>query len=78
MWLTIEVGWTNLETHHSQWTTVEQTIANYNRKGLNVIFNGVSEDEFKRISTAKVAKDSWTTLETVNEGTKALKTSIKG
>ncbi len=56
MRLTIEEGWTKPETHHSQWTTAEKTRANYNRKGMNVIFNGVSEDEFKRISTAKVAR----------------------
>ncbi len=56
VWLVVEEGWTKPEMHHSQWTIEEKTIASYNRKAMNAIFNGVSKDEFKRIFMAKVAK----------------------
>ena len=42
---------------------------------MNTSFNGVSKEEFKRICTAKVAKEAWTILETVHEGTQVVKAS---
>ena len=38
------------------------------------MFCGVTNEEFKRISSTKVAKESWTILETTYKGTKAVKT----
>ena len=40
---------------------------------MNVIFNDVSMEEFKRISNVKVAHTAWNILQTVHKGTKAVK-----
>ena len=39
----------------------------------NAIFNAVSMEEFKRISNVEVAHTAWNILQTVHEGTKAIK-----
>ena len=38
------------------------------------MFSGVTNEEFKKISSTEVAKEAWTILETTYEGTKAVKT----
>ena len=37
------------------------------------MFCGVTNEEFKKISSTEVAKEAWTILETTYEGTKAVK-----
>ena len=41
---------------------------------LNALFNGVTNEEFKKISSREFAKEGWTILETTYKGTKAVKT----
>ena len=45
----------------------------FNSKVINAIFNTVSMEEFKRISNVEVAHTAWNILQTVHEGTKAVK-----
>ena len=40
---------------------------------MNVIFNTISIEEFKRISNVEVAHTDWNILQTMHEGTKAIK-----
>ena len=40
---------------------------------MNAIFNAVSMEEFKRISNVEVTHSAWNILQTVYEGTKAIK-----
>ena len=40
---------------------------------MNVIFNAVSMEEFKRISNVEVTHTAWNILQTVHECTKAIK-----
>ena len=40
---------------------------------MNVIFNSISIEEFKRISNVEVAYTVWNILQTMHEGTKAVK-----
>ena len=40
---------------------------------MNAIFNVVSMEEFKRISNVEIAHTTWNILQTVHEGTKAIK-----
>ena len=40
---------------------------------MNVIFNSISIEEFKRISNVEVAYTAWNILQTVHEGTKTVK-----
>ena len=49
-------------------------MANFNSRALNALFYGVTNEEFKKISSMEVAKEAWTILETTYEGTKAVKT----
>ena len=39
------------------------------------MFNAVTNEEFKKISSTKTAKEAWTILQTTYEGTKAVKDS---
>ena len=40
---------------------------------MNAIFNAISMKEFKRISNVEIVHTTWNILQTVNEGTKAIK-----
>ena len=49
--------------------------ANFNNSALNALFNAVTNEEFKKISSTKTAKEAWTILQKTYEGTKAVKDS---
>ena len=55
------------------WDEATIKVANFNSRALNDLFSGVTNDEFKKISSMEVAKEAWTTLETTYEGTRAVK-----
>ena len=40
---------------------------------MNALFCGVNNEEFKKISSMEVAKEAWTILETIHEGTNVVK-----
>ena len=46
---------------------------NFNSSALNVLFNAITNKEFKKISSTKIAKETWTILQTTYAGTKAIK-----
>ena len=48
---------------------------NFNSRVLNDLLNAVTNEEFKKISSTKTAKEAWTILQTTYEGTKAVKDS---
>ena len=56
------------------WDDATIMTANFNSRALNALFCGVTNEEFKRISSTEVTKKVWTILETTFEGTKAIKT----
>ena len=56
------------------WDKAKIKVANFNSRALNALFYGVTNEEFKKISSTKVAKEVWTILETTYEGTKAVRT----
>ena len=58
-----------------KWTVEEDKLANYNSKALNSIFNVVDANQFKLISTCKIAKDAWEILEIARKGTNAMRLS---
>ena len=55
------------------WDDTTIIAANFNSRALNALFCGVTNEEFKKISSTEVAKEAWTILETTYEGTKAVK-----
>ena len=56
------------------WNDATIITANFNSRALNALFCGVTNDEFKKVSSTEVAKKAWTILETTYEGTKVVKT----
>ena len=73
VWQASEVGWIKPKEAPVDWDNATIIAANFNSKALNVLFCGVTNEEFKKISSTEVAKEAWTILETTYEGTKAVK-----
>ena len=73
VWNSVEYKWEKPTTPVSEWKTSEKEAAPFSSKTMNVIYNAVSMEEFKRISNVEVAYTAWNILQTVQEGTKAVK-----
>ena len=73
VWNSIEYGWEKPTTLVSKWSTFQKEVATFNSKVMNALFNAISMEEFKRISNVEVAHTAWNILQTVYEGTKAVK-----
>ena len=75
VWNSVEYGWEKPTTSVSKWETSQKEAAVFNSKVMNANFNAVYMEEFKRISNVEVAYTAWNILQTVHEGTKAVKTN---
>ena len=73
VWNSVEYGWEKPIAPVSEWQTSQKEATAFNSKAMNVIFNAVSIEEFKRISNVEVAHTAWKILQTMHEGTKAVK-----
>ena len=73
VWNSVEYGWAKLTTLVSEWSTSQKKAATFNSKAMNVIFNAVSMEEFKRISNVEVTHTSLNILQIVHEDTKTVK-----
>ena len=73
VWNSVEYGWEKPTTPVSEWLTFQKEATAVNSKAMNAIFNAVSMEEFKRISNVEVAHIAWNMLQTIHEGTKAVK-----
>ena len=71
VWNSVEYGWEKPTNLVNEWETSQK--AAFNSKTMNAIFNAVSMEEFKRISNVEIAHIVWNILQTVHEGTKAVK-----
>ena len=69
----MKIGWVKLKEALIDWDEVKIKAANFNNRALNALFNAVTNEEFKKISSTKTAKEAWTILQTTYEGTKAIK-----
>ena len=69
----VEYRWEKPTTPVSEWQTSQKEAATFNSKAMNVIFNAVSMEKFKRISNVEVAHTAWNIFQTVHEGTKTVK-----
>ena len=56
------------------WDEATIKAANFNSRALNALFCGLTNKDFKKISSTETAKEAWTILETTYEGSKAVKT----
>ena len=73
MWQAVEIGWTKPTKAPSNWDDAKIKATNFNNRALNVLFSVVTNEEFKKISSTKTAKETWTILQTTYKGTKAVK-----
>ena len=73
VWNSVEYGQEKPATLISEWSTAEKDAAAFNSKAMNAIFNAISMEEFRRILNVEVAHTAWKILQTVHEGTKAVK-----
>ena len=73
VWNSIEYRWEKPTTPVSEWQTSQKEAAAFNSKTVNAIFKVVSMEEFKRISNVEIAHTAWNILQTMHEGTKAVK-----
>ena len=74
VWQAVEVGWIKSKEAPMDWDETTITTKNFNNRILNALFCGVTNEEFKKISSTEVAKEAWTILETTYESTMAVKT----
>ena len=73
VWDSIENGYVKPTTAKFEWDKVALALANVNSKAINVIFCGVSPDEFHRVAHVKIAKEARMILEMTYEGTMKVK-----
>ena len=71
----MEIGWTKPTEASVDWDDAKIKAANFNSSALNALFSAITNEEFKKISSTKTAKEAWTILQTTYEGTKAVKDS---
>ena len=62
MWQAVEIGWTKSKEAPADWDDAKIKVVNFNSKALNVLFSAVTNEEFKKISSTKTAKEAWTIL----------------
>ena len=75
MWQAVKIGWTKPKEAPADWDEAKIKAVNFNSRALNALFNAVTNEEFKKISSTKTAKKVWTILQITYEGTKAVKDS---
>ena len=69
----MEIGWTKPKEVSANWDDAKIKGENFNNRALNALFSAITNEEFKKISSTKTAKEAWTILQTTYEGIKAVK-----
>ena len=62
VWQAVEIGWTKLKEASADWDEAKIKAANFNSRTLNALFSVVTNEEFKKISFTKTAKEVWIIL----------------
>ena len=75
VWQAVEIEWTKPKKTLADWDDAKIKAENFNSRALNALFSAVTNEEFKKISSTKIAKEAWTIFQTTYEGTKAIKDS---
>ena len=58
VWQAVEIDWTKPTEAPTNWDDAKIKVANFNNKALNALFNAVTNEEFKKISSTKTAKEA--------------------
>ena len=75
VWQAVEICWTKPKEVSVDWDDAKIKAANFNSRALNALFNAVTNEKFKKISSIETAMKTWIILQTTYEGTKAVKNS---
>ena len=62
VWQAVEVGWIKAKEALVNWDDATIIAANFNNRALNALFCGVTNEEFKKLSSTEVTKEIWTIL----------------
>ena len=62
VWQAVEIGWIKPKEAPADWDEAKIKAANFNSRALNALFNAVTNEEFKKISSTETVKEAWTTL----------------
>ena len=57
-WQAVEIGWTKPKEALADWDDAKIKTANFNSRALNALFSAVTNEEFKKISFTKTAKEA--------------------
>ena len=71
----MKIGWTKPKEAPVDWDDAKIKAENFDSRALNALFNAVTNEEFKKISSTETTKEVWTILQTTYGRTKAIKDS---
>ena len=75
VWQAVKIGWTKPKEVPADWDEAKIKAANFNSRALNTLFSVVINEEYKKISSTKIAKEAWTIFQTTYKGIKVVKDS---
>ena len=75
VWQAVKIGWTKPKEVPADWDEAKIKAANFNSRALNTLYSEVINEEYKKISSTKIAKEAWTILQTTYKGIKVVKDS---
>ena len=58
----MEIGWTKPKEALTDWDNAKIKATNFNSRALNAIFNAITNEKFKKISSTETTKEAWTIL----------------
>ena len=58
VWQAVEIGWTKPKKALVDWDDAKIKVANFNNRALNALFNAVTNEEVKKISSTKTALEA--------------------
>ena len=73
VWQAVEIGWTKPKEASIDWDDAKIKVTNFNSRALKALFSVDTNEEFKKTSSIETVKEAWTILQTIYEGTKAVK-----
>ena len=58
VWQAVEIDWTKSKEVSADWDEAKIKAANFNNRALNALFNAVTNEKFKKISSTETAKEA--------------------
>ena len=58
VWQVVEIGWTKPKEALADWDDAMIKVVNFNSRVLNALFSAVTNEEFKKLSSTKIAKEA--------------------